>query len=304
VKEAKHLNRFVKTALGLVLLAVLLSQLQLSEMLAKIKSADWMWALLGLVLASFANLACGLRWRKIVIELGQPLEKMAALKLYFQGITANTVLPGGIIGGDIWRVLGLSKLGMSKISAVQSVVIDRAVGFWALSSFALLAFCIQLMLGQMPSSQAPQNLMLIYLFLLIGISLLPAFLCWIKVKWVRGMFLSSVIAAASQIFTISSFLCCLKAFEADFNSLAVITLCAGIFLGSVIPASIGGFGSREVVSILFLAGLGIQAEVAFLASVLFGLTEIAQCLFTLPFWLASEDSRLSQVLHRHNHTQG
>jgi uncharacterized membrane protein YbhN (UPF0104 family) len=150
-------------------------------------------------------LVCGLRWRKIVTQLGQPLEKRLALNLYFQGITANTVLPGGIIGGDIWRIFGLSTLGMSKKIATQSVVMDRAIGFWALSTISLAAFFTQLLFGQHRLFKAPQDVILIYLISLLCISLSPAMLWLLKAKWVRGMFWPSVIALVSQLFTVGTF---------------------------------------------------------------------------------------------------
>ena len=288
MEKTSGLKRFVKPALGLGLVALLLSQLQPAELVATLKSTDWQWALLGLVLACLANLACSLRWRKIVVQLGQPLEKSSALQLYFQGITANTVLPGGIIGGDIWRVLGLAKMGMSKTSATQSVVLDRAIGFWALSTLALLALLIQFVSGQVASIQAPQVLAAAYVMALLTMSLSPGLLWWMKAKWVRGMLVPASISVGSQLLTITAFLCCLTAVGAEFSSLAVATLCAGIFLGAVVPASIGGFGSRELASVFFLAGLGISPEAAFLASVLFGLTATAQGLLALPSWLARE----------------
>jgi uncharacterized membrane protein YbhN (UPF0104 family) len=288
VEKTSGLKRFVKPALGLGLVALLLSQLQPAELVATLKSTDWQWALLGLVLACLANLACSLRWRKIVVQLGQPLEKSSALQLYFQGITANTVLPGGIIGGDIWRVLGLAKMGMSKTSATQSVVLDRAIGFWALSTLALLALLIQFVSGQIASIQAPQVLAAAYVMALLAMSLSPGLLWWMKAKWVRGMLVPASISVGSQLLTITAFLCCLTAVGAEFSSLAVATLCAGIFLGAVVPASIGGFGSRELASVFFLAGLGISPEAAFLASVLFGLTATAQGLLALPSWLTRE----------------
>jgi uncharacterized membrane protein YbhN (UPF0104 family) len=284
VEKTSRLKQLAKPALGLGLVALLLSQLQPAELLATLKSTDWQWALLGLVFACLANLACGLRWRKIVVQMGQPLGKGRALHLYFQGITANTVLPGGIIGGDIWRVLGLTKMGLSKTSATQSVVLDRAIGFWALSALALAAFCARLILGDRPWVQAPQALMAAYLLALLALSLAPALLWWMKAKWVRGMLVPAGISVGSQLLTITAFLCCLTAVRAEFSSLAVATLCAGIFL----PASIGGFGSRELASVFFLAGLGIQPEAAFLASVLFGLTATAQGLLALPSWLTRE----------------
>jgi len=62
-----------------------------------------------LILASLANLTCALRWKAIVVELGQPLTSSSAIVLYFQGVTANTVLPGGLsaaMSGVRWGSLG------------------------------------------------------------------------------------------------------------------------------------------------------------------------------------------------------
>ena len=91
------------------------------------------------------------------------------------------------------------------------------------------------------------------------------------------------------------FFCCLKAFGVDFSTLAVAILCTGIFLGSAVPASIGGFGSREIISVFLLASFGIQAEVAFLAAVLFGLIDVAQGIFALPLWLSRKSIKVISI---------
>lgn len=289
------LRRWIKPALGLALVFTVLVQMQAATLIQTLKSTDWRWLIVGLALYSFSNLVCSLRWRRIVLQLGWPLEKGQAFRLYFQGIAANTVLPGGIIGGDIWRVLGLSKMGMSKSSATQSVVADRAIGFWALSVLSLGAFFVYVSLKQVSSVRAPQALVVIYLTLLVCVCLLPVLLRWFKAEWIRGLLFPASLSIVTQLLTITAFLCCLLAVQAEFSSLSVAMLCAGIFLGAAVPASIGGFGSRELASIFFLAGLGIQPEAAFLASVLFGLTATVQGLLVLPFWSIS-DLRREQSL--------
>lgn len=285
------LKRWIKPAVGLALVFTVLVQLQATTLIQTLRSVDLRWLTASLALACFSNLVCSLRWRRIVLQLGWPLEKRQAFRLYFQGIAANTVLPGGIIGGDIWRVMGLCKMGMSKSSAAQSVVTDRAIGFWALSALSLAAFLVYLMLDQTSPVRAPQALVVIYLTLLMCVSLLPALVRWFKAEWVRGMLFPAGLSIVTQLVTIGAFLCCLLAVRAEFSSLLVVMLCAGIFLGAAIPASIGGFGSRELASVFFLAGLGIQPEAAFLASVLFGLTATVQGLLVLPFWSMSDIRR-------------
>jgi len=241
-----------------------------------------------LILASLANLTCALRWKAIVVELGQPLTSSSAIVLYFQGVTANTVLPGGIIGGDVWRTLGLSRLGMARLVAAQSVLLDRASGFWSLSFLALSAFLLLQVMGQGLAISASEALQILYGAGILIMSLSPLALWRISPKLLHAALSSAGISVLSQALTIAAFCCCLLAVQAQFSLLTVVLLCAGIFLAAVIPASIGGFGSRELASVFFLTAIGVQAEAAFLGSVLLGLTATAQGLLSLPSWLQRE----------------
>jgi len=288
VEAASGLKRWIKPAAGLALVLMLLAQLQPAEMRQVLESAQWSWALLALILASLANLTCALRWKAIVVELGQPLTSSSAIVLYFQGVTANTVLPGGIIGGDVWRTLGLSRLGMARLVAAQSVLLDRASGFWSLSFLALSAFLLLQVMGQGLAISAPEALQILYGAGILMTSLSPLALWRISSKLTHAALSSAAISVLSQALTIAAFYCCLLAVQAQFSLLPLALLCAGIFLAAVIPASIGGFGSRELASVFFLTAIGVQAEAAFLGSVLLGLTATAQGLLSLPSWLQRE----------------
>jgi len=293
VEAAGGLKRWIKPAAGLALVLMLLAQLQPAEMRRVLESAQWSWALLALILASLANLACALRWKAIVVELGQPLTSSSAIVLYFQGVTANTVLPGGIIGGDVWRTLGLSRLGMARLVAAQSVLLDRASGFWSLSFLALSAFLLLQVMGQSLAISAPEALQILYGAGILMMSLSPLALWRISPKLLQAALSSVAISVLSQALTIAAFCCCLLAVQAQFSLPTLVLLCAGIFLAAVIPASIGGFGSRELASVFFLTAIGVQAEAAFLGSVLLGLTATAQGLVSLPSWLERERDKRS-----------
>jgi uncharacterized membrane protein YbhN (UPF0104 family) len=291
VEAASGLKQWIKPAAGLVLVLALLTQLQLSELRRVLESAQWSWAVLALILAVLANLACALRWKAIVVELGQPLTSSSAIVLYFQGVTANTVLPGGIIGGDVWRTLGLSRLGMARVAAAQSVLLDRASGLWSLSFLALGAFLILQATGQSLAISAPAALPILYGAGILMMSISPLVLWRISPKLLQAALSSAAISVLSQALTIVAFCCCLLAVQAQFSLLLVVLICAGIFLAAVIPASIGGFGSRELASVFSLTAIGVQAEAAFLGSVLLGLTATAQGLLSLPSWLQRERDR-------------
>ena len=95
--------RFVRPLLGLALLAGLLSLTDPQALLATFKQTDLKLFGAALVLAIVANLSCVYRWQLIAGELGISAPYGFLLSAYAQGMSANSGLPGGIVGGDAWR---------------------------------------------------------------------------------------------------------------------------------------------------------------------------------------------------------
>ena len=264
---------------------------------------QWGWAALSVIFAILANLACAYRWRGIAHQFAERkvLSPRSAIELYFQGVAANTVLPGGIIGGDIWRTIGLSKKGISKLMAAKTVFLDRVSGFWALSIFASVAFFVMLLtqLSGSPSLQMlqpaevtlrviqdPKDLFIAYGVAMTLIAIAPIAATLIAQRYAanegRSLIRSLPLSLLSQLLTIAAFGGCLFAVNATINPVMLFLVSAGIFLGAVVPASIGGFGSREVAAVFFLAALSVAPETAFVASFLFGLTATVQGAIVAP----------------------
>ncbi len=133
--------RFLRPLLGLALLAGLLSLTDSQALLATFKQTDLKLFAVALVLAIVANLICVYRWQLIARELGIQAPYGFLLSAYAQGISANSVLPGGIVGGDAWRSLAMAKKADegSKHQGVLSVLLDRVSGFWGLTWLSLSA---------------------------------------------------------------------------------------------------------------------------------------------------------------------
>ena len=287
------MKRFLKPILGIGLLALLLSQLDSAQLKDTIAQLNWAWALLAVVLAILANLVCAYRWRGIAHQFSEQkvLSPRAAIELYFQGVAANTVLPGGIIGGDIWRTVGLSKKGLSKLIAAKTVFLDRVSGFWALSIFAAAAFVLVMLIP--PSSgfsgsmlNAPKDLVVAYGLVMGLIAIAPIAATLVAQRYAasegRSLIHALPLSLISQVLTIAAFWACLMSVSIALSPLHLAFVSAGIFLGAVVPASIGGFGSREVAAVFFLAALSVAPETAFVASFLFGLTATVQGALVAP----------------------
>ncbi len=150
--------RFVRPLLGLALLAGLLSLTDPQALLAAFKQTDLRLFLIALMLAIVANLICVYRWKLVARELGISAPYRFLLSAYAQGISANSVLPGGIVGGDAWRSLAIAKKADegSKHQGVLSVFLDRVSGFWGLTWLSLSAGLVAILMSDSdrPAAQA------------------------------------------------------------------------------------------------------------------------------------------------------
>ena len=93
------------------------------------------------------------------------------------------------------------------------------------------------------------------------------------------------VSILSQWLTVLAFWFCMVAAGASLGLAEVTLLASAVFLSSLVPASMGGFGAREVGAVFFLGWVGVTAESALLGSVFFGLTATLQGLIGLVWWV-------------------
>lgn len=324
--------RFLKPALGLLLLVGLCWQMDGMKILTLAKNADSVWLTLGFFAYVLSNLVSAWRWQQIVLNLGYLCSFAAVLRYYVQGITLNTFLPGGIVGGDVWRSMQLAeqakqdaeKFGLHQ--AVLSVFLDRLGGLWGLSIWSLLTWGLAVYFLKLPLRQPLQGTSFFdaYLVFLLGAALMPICgLClmyalanpspktnsanqfvgilqkllsniarwrWLHAGWkgqlrrLDSLWLTLPHSIIVQIFATLALWSCLQALSQPLDYLCVAGLCFAIFLSAVVPASFGGFGAREVACVVILGWLGVAEEVAFSASVLFGLLAMLQGALGIIYW--------------------
>lgn len=120
----------------LVSMVVVVDHRLLAEQLAR---ARWDWLLAAVVAALLANALCAYRWQQIAramrLQRTETISLWAWFKLYLQGVSVNSVLPGGIIGGDVWRASQFKPLAASG----QAVFFERLSGLWGLFCLSALA---------------------------------------------------------------------------------------------------------------------------------------------------------------------
>ena len=117
---------------GLALLGAVLWLADPARVLGQLRQAHPGWLLAGLLAAVASNLVSALRWRALARWLGADTSVRDACRWYFQAIGLNALLPGAVVGGDVYRAVVLRRAGQDTAASSWSVVLDRVSGLWML----------------------------------------------------------------------------------------------------------------------------------------------------------------------------
>ncbi len=133
--------RALRVLVTLLLLAFVLSQVDMRELTALARSVDVRLILLGYGLHLAMIVLNAWRWQILVRAQGAILRIPRLVSYYFVGMFFNTFTPTSI-GGDVARVLDLSKHTGRRSTAFASILVERVVGLLVLLpvSLAGLAF--------------------------------------------------------------------------------------------------------------------------------------------------------------------
>lgn len=137
---------------ALVLLAAVLWWADPAQVLALAADASPGWLAAGLASAVAANVASALRWRALAGWLGHRPPAAWALDVYFRAVALNALLPGAVVGGDMYRAHAVSRRGLPLMEAGLSVLFDRLSGLWMLVVAGAAAGWYGLVLGAAPAA--------------------------------------------------------------------------------------------------------------------------------------------------------
>ena len=271
-----------------------------NEIISVISYSDKWCFLLACILSFFGNAACAFRWTKI-LNCESKIKFWKAIKAYFESISFTTVVPVGMLGGDLYRSVRLSSrnpLGelTSKIKpskeVMLSVLADRIHGFWALCLLAVLTIFYSIIsesniffFNELYLKQS--TFVLFYLFFLFIVVAVPFLTSKFKIFFskstinltavnpllIRSKKKITVFASVlSQIFFAVSFFLCLSATNVNISVAQCLIIVPVIFLFAALPLSLAGFGPREYSVAIILSFLGYGLENSVASSILFGLT--------------------------------
>ena len=208
----------------------------------------------------------------------------------------NALLPGAVVGGDVYRAVALRQSGESAMAASASVVLDRLSGVWMLCVLgALGALASAPVLA--PWAGVPPGALAGLAGIAAGLGLV---LPWVGMWQLRRRtapphrWLSALHTLATQPDTgpqlLHQALASMAVQVLSAAALAAGALALGvqapwsawafamapIFLLAALPVSVGGWGTREAAAVLALAPFGVDAAGAVGAALVYGLYGLVQ----------------------------
>lgn len=268
----------------------------------QLRGADPGWIIAALAFSVAANFVSAWRWRSLVHWLGHRAGLGRVFSLYLQGMALSSLLPGAMVGGDLYRAVGLRRDGAGTWSAGASVLLDRLSGLWMLwvlsAGAAAWAWTggAQQALFNWGMAGHGRGLPLATALLLLVVPV--AIICagrWLpsngKLAKLTNLmtrpgitteFCRQVLGSAIvQLLSVAALACGGKAIGLDVPFWVYVITAAPIFLMAALPVSFGGWGTREAAAALSLAPFGVAAPAAVAVGLVYGIVALPQAMVGL-----------------------
>lgn len=306
-RAVKLLLKCLATALMLFVAFRAVDVAAVSKLLSRL-SASWVaaaFAMTALIIVSDAILL-----ERMMRFFDSRMPFRTALRYSFVGWFFSNVSPS-TVGGDVFRGVQLSRLGMSPGGAARLVFAIRILSFTTLVGVMLMGFPIAL-----EYLSARKDVFVLGSVLLAGVGAIFALFFFAQVaahihgteRWPflrklekvardfrallipRPAVASVWLAALLQHFLRVGSLACLAAglgLGIPFMILFAVTPAA--LLMAMLPISLGGWGIRELTFVYFLGAAGVGAEAGLSLSIAFGLLRAVVGAMGGLTWLAMND---------------
>ncbi|MBV8211429.1 MAG: flippase-like domain-containing protein [Burkholderiaceae bacterium] len=326
---ADRWGRAVKLAGRLLAAAVLLGLaawlVGLRALLEQLRRVDPVWFAMAVIALAVSQWVSVVRWTSIAAILGLKAPARDLRLAYAQALAVNVVLPGATLGGDTLRSVRLHHLGNPLGESALSVLLDRASGLWILCVLSLLTGFGLLVTGNLDRigriAALPgldvRTAAWVYVCVLsvaVAVPFLPlrlpsagpghgrwrrvlarmAELHMLTISRGRQLARTLWISLVVQILCAFALWLCLEAAGGGAGYFAVQAIAAPVFIAGVVPLSYGGFGARELVSLLAFSLIGVGAQTAVAASALYGLAAVLMGLATAPLLVMRRGPRDSE----------
>lgn len=271
--------RWLGTLLSIGIMIFLLSKAGWRQALDSFGQIPWWTFVIFLLLGFVSRFSTWGRWHSLLRASDETIDPKDSLKLTFAGLFSSNVLPS-TIGGDIFRLAGAIRIGISASLAAASLLVDRLVGMTGM--FLALPLALKFLPFLRESSSLPA------MGLAVGTGVFSKFYAWLHrninstiqslKKWLkqpaslaRGLGFT-IIHQACIYLIIKVFV---NAMGEDISLLSIAGIWSLTYFITLLPISINGLGLQEVtVTNLFSTMGGVSVE-----------TSLALAIFLRILWM-------------------
>jgi uncharacterized protein (TIRG00374 family) len=308
-------TRWVKVlfqALGVALFIIILTRVDVREVARSYRRMSPTHAGLGIMLLFLLTLIKAVRWKKIVAAQGRAVPLGRAFRIYAASLYLGVVTPGHI--GDFAKSLYLMNAGLSAGKALFSSVVDR---FFDIVFLVVIGYTSLLFFPGIFTNQLSVSSLLLGIVLLATVAFFwrrDILLRFMK-RFVSGMPGSNFRTNVERMITeglgefeklkrgVAAHIALLTLFAWIAHYLFFIVFADGLMLGvsvpvvvvcvsaaiftALLPVSLSGLGTRDLVLILIFGKVGLSREAAVTFSFSFILVYLIQGLTGLVCWLTA-----------------
>ena len=237
----KKLITLLKIVVSAALIYFIFTKINVQDVAKALKGSNPFYLVAAVLLVGLSKMFAAFRLNLYFHQIGVKITQLSNLKLYLLGMFYNLFLPGGI-GGDAYKGYVVQKqfnAGTKKVIGV--LLLDRLSGMLLIIIYALL----------LAASLDWSNTYAFFNWAYLVLTPLGIFVFWwINKKWfsyaIKVFWGSFFYSAALQLVQILAVFCIMKALSVHTDEFAYLFIFMVSSIVSVIPLTIGGFGSREV----------------------------------------------------------
>ncbi len=279
---------FLKILVSAVLLYFIFTKIQLQDVLTILKKTHPLYLLIAFLFFTISKALSALRLNLYLHQLKVFLTQASNIRLYLLGMFYNLFLPGGI-GGDAYKgYIIKKKFDVPAKKVISVLVLDRLSGLLLLFIYACLL--------ALPLSK--EELIKYRILFALGI-VAGILLFWIVIKrmfsYLLPVFWKSLgYSALVQLAQLGCVIFILKALHIEIHTIAYLFIFLISSIVAVLPLTIGGIGSREVVFFYGALWLGLDENTSVSISMVFFLITALVSMFGFIYHLKKPELRLNQ----------
>ena len=326
-KYRRSISILFKLVVAILIFTFIFRQTSPTELLSKIDQIDLLTIYFCIGMMFLLNFNIAIRWQIILRHFGVNRSISCLWRFTMIGAFFNQFLPTGM-GGDIFRIGYVRVSSVSLLIAVNSVVIDRIIGFFGL--FILFVFGVPYLLVMALSGSLLNSLLILVGLLAVATSLFiridlltrglckfPYFNKWrcsqgylprllinveqcsadvrsLLIKWPDGSIVLLLSLVNQTILGLVVFLFA-RAMGDHLDFFAAVVVFPFVLLLSMIPISLAGWGLREGSMVLVFSLLGMPREIALAVSLLFGACLLFSAMPGALLWLLGQRNAIAKI---------